>query len=84
MQFSVVLLAASALAASSTVTEIVYSTDLETITSCGESVTDCPASTKKNSTASSAVPTFSAEAAGNYGSFYAAGAVALAAGGLLL
>lgn len=80
MQFSVVLFAASALAVSSTLTETSFSTEVETITSCGPEVTDCPA---RNST----VPpesTFTDGAAGVYGNYYAAGAAALAAGALLM
>lgn len=84
MQLSIVLFAASVLAASSTKTEIVYSTQIETITSCDETVTDCPARPKKNDTESSAVPTFSAAAAGAHGTYFAAGAAAVAAGALLL
>ncbi|KAG0687940.1 hypothetical protein C6P40_001598 [Pichia californica] len=79
MQFSVVLFAASALAAS-TITSVDYSTELETITSCGPTVTNCPA---KNSTISSA-STYTGAADVAYGSYYAAGAAALAAGALLM
>ncbi|TID14162.1 hypothetical protein CANINC_004808 [Pichia inconspicua] len=84
MQLSIVLFAASVLAASSTRTEIVYSTEIETITSCDEHVTDCPAKPKKNETESSALPTFSAAAVEAHGTYFAAGAAALAAGALLL
>lgn len=76
MQFSIVLFAASALAASS-VTET--STDLQTITSCGPEVTNCPAN---NGTISSTVS--DAGAAGAHGNYYAVGAAALAAGALLM
>jgi hypothetical protein len=76
MQFSVVLFAASALAATSVVT----STDQETITSCGPEVTNCPL-TAKNNTISS---TYSDAAVNAYGNYYAAGAAALAAGALLM
>jgi hypothetical protein len=80
MQFStVVLFAASALAASSTITETAFSTQTQTITSCDESVTNCPA---KNHTISGS--TFTGAAAVGSGSFYAAGAAALAAGALLM
>jgi hypothetical protein len=80
MQFSVVLFAASALAASLTVTDVAYSTDVQTITSCGPEVTNCPL-TQQNQTA---IPTYSAAANLAQGNFYAAGAAALAAGALLL
>ena len=82
MQFStVVLFAASALAASSTLTETALSTQVETITSCGPEVTDCPAREHSNST----ITTASDNAAnGAYGNYYAAGAAALAAGALLM
>ena len=81
MQFStVVLFAASALAASSTITETALSTQIETITSCGPEVTDCPAN-KGNGT----ITTASDNAAnGAFGNYYAAGAAALAAGALLM
>ncbi|GMM28826.1 hypothetical protein DAMA08_015430 [Martiniozyma asiatica (nom. inval.)] len=75
MQFATLaLFASSAVAATSYLT----STDLETITSCGPEVTDCPA---RNHTSSS-VPTYEAGAATQ--GYYAAGAVALAAGALLM
>lgn len=77
MQFSIVaLFAASALAASSTT----QSTDVVTITTCEGDVTSCPASNQTTFTS-----TF-ADAAGNInvGSYYAAGAAALAAGAMLL
>lgn len=80
MQFTTVaLFAASALAASSTITDVKYSTNVETIYSCAETVTDCP---YKNH--SSTVSTFSGAANGAYGQYYAAGAAALAAGALLM
>lgn len=76
MQFStVVLFAASALAASSTVTEVTSAT----MTSCGPEVTNCPAR-HDNGTVSS---TYS-DAAAAQGSYFAAGAAALAAGALLM
>lgn len=80
MQYSIVLFAAAALSAS--VTHTASSTITETITSCDESVTDCPARPHKNDTHSS---TFSDNAAaGAHGQYYAAGAAALAAGALLM
>ncbi|KAH3668844.1 hypothetical protein OGAPHI_002599 [Ogataea philodendri] len=81
MQFvSVLLMAASALAASTGVTESTTETSVVavTVTSCDASVSDCPA---KNGTSS--VSTYEAAAA-NQASFFAAGAAALAAGALLL
>lgn len=80
MQFStVVLFAASAFAASSTLTETAVSTDVQTIYSCEETVTDCPYRNE-----SSVISTYSGAANGNFGSYYAAGAAALAAGALLM
>lgn len=82
MQFSVVaLFAASALAFNSTSTQTEVSTSVETITSCDETVTDCPVAPKHNDTS---VPTYSGAAVGSHGSYYAAGAAALAAGALLM
>ncbi|KAG7887214.1 hypothetical protein KL936_004374 [Ogataea polymorpha] len=81
MQFSVatLLFAATSFAASSVVlTKTEASTVSETITSCEESVTDCPA---RNS---SSISTYEGGAAAGFGSYYAAGAAAVAAGALLL
>ncbi|GME97228.1 unnamed protein product [Ambrosiozyma monospora] len=82
MQFSTVLiLASSALAASSVYeTKTNQETDLVTVTSCASTVTNCPAN-KKNGTNS--ITTYEA-AAPSFGSYYAAGAAAFAAGALLL
>lgn len=81
MQFTIVaLFASSALAAVSGTTVIATSTDLETITSCGPEVTNCPA---RNAT-SSEISTYSGAGNGAHGSYYAAGAAALAAGALLI
>lgn len=81
MQFTIVaLFASSALAAVSGTTVVTTSTDLETITSCGPEVTSCPARNETSST----IPTYSAAANGAHGSYYAAGAAALAAGALLI
>lgn len=79
MQLSIIsLFVSSALAASSVTTS--FSTDTKTITSCDETYTECPV---WNS--SSVVPTYSGAAVGgNLGSYYAAGAAALAAGALLI
>ncbi|GME71629.1 unnamed protein product [Ambrosiozyma monospora] len=83
MQFtSALILASSALAVSSVVeTKTNQETDLVTVTSCASTVTNCPAKGKKNGTSS--ITTYEA-AAPTFGSFYAAGAAALAAVGLLL
>ncbi|GME74951.1 unnamed protein product [Ambrosiozyma monospora] len=90
MQFSSALIfAASALAVSSVVeTKTNQETDMVTITSCGPTVTNCPAashasvaSQAKNGTNS--ITTYEAAAA-SFGSYYVAGAAAFAAGALLL
>ncbi|GMG55510.1 unnamed protein product [Ambrosiozyma monospora] len=84
MQFSTALIfASSALAVSSVVeTKTNQETDSVTITSCASTVTNCPAKGKSNGTASS-ITTYEAGAP-TLGSYYAAGAAALAAGALLL
>lgn len=83
MQFSVVaLFAASALAASSQTgfsTQTTVSTEIDTITSCDSSVPSCPA---RNESITSSIYSGAADMA--YGSYYAAGAAALAAGALLI
>lgn len=77
MQFSIVsLFAASALAVS---TQTSFSTEVDTITSCASTVTNCPA---KNTTGSTSIYTDGAAFVG--GSYYAAGAAVLAAGALLI
>ncbi|GME75439.1 unnamed protein product [Ambrosiozyma monospora] len=83
MKFSTTLLFASSAfgyvysSAYSTINRV--STDIETIYSCGNEVTNCPYS---NSTHS--ITTYEGAAAVGYGSYYAAGAAALAAGAFLL
>ncbi|ESW96322.1 hypothetical protein KL918_000274 [Ogataea parapolymorpha] len=81
MQFvTVFLMAASAFAASTAVTESTTQTSVVsvTVTSCDSSVTDCPFSNS-----SAPVSTYEGGAP-IHGSFYAAGAAALAAGAFLL
>ncbi|GMG40192.1 unnamed protein product [Ambrosiozyma monospora] len=84
MQFSTALIfASSALAVSSIVeTKTTEETDSVTVTSCASTVTNCPAKAKSNGTASS-ITTYEAGAP-KFGSYYAAGAVAFAAGAVLL
>ncbi|GMM29969.1 hypothetical protein DAMA08_027140 [Martiniozyma asiatica (nom. inval.)] len=71
--FQLTVLASAASAATSFLT----STEFETISSCAPDVTDCPFA---NTT--SIIPTFAG--AGATQGYYAAGAVALAAGALLM
>jgi hypothetical protein len=80
MQFSIVLFAASALATSA-ITHIQSATTTQTITSCDSAVTNCPATKHSNS---SIISTASTAGAAVHGSYYAAGAAALAAGALLM
>lgn len=76
MQFATLaLFAASAVAAS---TFVKSETETETITSCDETVTNCPL----RNTTQPPVTTYPDAAATN--GYYAAGAVALAAGALLM
>ncbi|GME74986.1 unnamed protein product [Ambrosiozyma monospora] len=86
MQFSTALIFASAALAVSSVVETKTNeeTDLVTVTSCASTVTNCPAksASKSNGTASS-ITTYEAGAP-KFGSYYAAGAVAFAAGAVLL
>ncbi|KAG0682549.1 hypothetical protein C6P42_002831 [Pichia californica] len=78
MQFVLVsLFASSALAASSS--HFTSETETVTITSCSAGVTDCPASNSTTFTS-----TYVDAGVGSLGSYYAAGAAALAAGALLL
>ncbi|ODV87089.1 hypothetical protein CANARDRAFT_15590 [[Candida] arabinofermentans NRRL YB-2248] len=85
MQFSSVLLFASAAVA---YTSSVYETSFETVVvsstiySCDSTVTDCPYATSSASNSSSTVSTYEGAAAG-FGSYYAAGAAAVAAGAFL-
>ncbi|GME93971.1 unnamed protein product [Ambrosiozyma monospora] len=92
MQFSTALIfASSALAVSSVFeTKTNQETDLVTITSCGPTVTNCPAASKASSAVASkakngtnSITTYEAGAA-SFGSYYAAGVAAFAAGALLL
>lgn len=78
MQFSIVTLFAASTLAASTFTQTDFSTELETITSCASTETYCPA---RNETTAS---TYTGAADVAYGSYYAAGAAALAAGALLM
>lgn len=81
MQFTtttiISLFASTAFAASSTFTS--QTETLVTITSCASDVTSCPA---RN--ASTFTSTYVDAGMGSFGSYYAAGAAALAAGALLL
>ncbi|GMG60235.1 unnamed protein product [Ambrosiozyma monospora] len=83
MQFtSALIFASSALAVSSVLeTKTNQETDLVTVTSCDSTVTNCPAKSHSNGTNS--ITTYEAGAPG-FGSYYAAGAAALAVGALLL
>ncbi|GMG59997.1 unnamed protein product [Ambrosiozyma monospora] len=83
MQFTSALIFASAALAVSSVVETKTNQETEsvTVTSCASTVTNCPAKGKSNGTNS--ITTYEA-AAPSFGSYYAAGAAAFAAGALLL
>ncbi|GME71631.1 unnamed protein product [Ambrosiozyma monospora] len=82
MQFSTALIFASSALAYSSVfeTKTNQETDLVTVTSCASTVTNCPAAHAKNGTNS--ITTYEAGAP-TFGSYYAAGVAAFAAGALL-
>ncbi|GEQ72442.1 hypothetical protein JCM33374_g6129 [Metschnikowia sp. JCM 33374] len=86
MQFSTFAILASVASAASTITQTDMHSTLVTITSCGPTVTDCPAHisslsvSSSNWTASANVSTYHDAAHKPY----AVGAIALAAGAMLM